>query len=158
MLWMLKISVLVELGVFDPLPTCSTPRSGGIRFLSSAARDADNPCVCTGCESGPAGHRVVIFLFSLVRRRGGVQPRHARNSVEPSAWCDGLTGEVRNPVRIQPDLVDIPFDLPFVVPFVDGGLAWCWLPYHPLLLRFLTIWGPGVTKGRHRKGIRRPFL
>jgi hypothetical protein len=24
MLWMLKISVLVELGVFDPLPTCST--------------------------------------------------------------------------------------------------------------------------------------
>ena len=45
-----------------------------------------------------------------------------------------------------------------VVPFVGGGLAWCWLPYHPLLLRFLTIWGPGVTKGRHRKGIRRPFL
>ena len=106
------------------------------------ARDADNPCVCTGCESGPAGHRVVIFLFSLVRRRGGVQPRHARNSVElrrgvtvsPVRW-------LRNPVRIQPDLVDIPFDLPFVVPFVGGGLAWCWLPYHPLLLRFFNHLG-----------------
>jgi hypothetical protein len=127
MLWMLKISVLVELGVFDPA-NMFHPSFRGNTLPILRARDADNPCVCTGCESGPAGHRVVIFLFSLVRRRGGVQPRHARNSVEPSAWCDGLTGEVRNPVRIQPDLVDIPFDLPFVVPFVGGGLAWCWLP------------------------------